>query len=284
MKPLLKYRGGKSKEIKEFIRFIPRSYDRYVEPFAGGGALFFYIEPSKAIINDINSKLIDFYLSVRDDYDLLKSELRSLECEYHVNQQEYEIIKKLAQVGEHVENKNEVLYYRIRDMFNGKTEKEYLDATLYYFINRTSFSGMLRFNSKGEYNVPFGRYKSLNTDIISKRHQALLQRTEVLQLDYAEVFDICTEQDFVFLDPPYDCVFTEYGNLNQDFSRDDHILLANRFKELSAKAMMVIGRTDFIEELYQPFIKSRYAKQYSVNIRNRFKSQSEHLIITNYDL
>ncbi len=286
MKPLLKYRGGKSREIKEFIHFLPKHYNRYVEPFAGGASLFFYLEPSRAIINDINPRLIDFYTTVRDNYDQLKAELSGLECEYRSNQCEYEVAKKSASSTDcYVENKNEALYYRIRDMYNGKIEKEYLDATLYYFINKIAFSGMLRFNSKGEYNVPFGRYKNFNTEAISKDCLRLLQRTEILQLDYSEIFKRCTEDDFVFLDPPYDCIFTDYGNIHQDdFSRESHIILANEFKKLSARAMMIIGKTDFIEELYRPYIKAQYSKQYAVNIRNRFKSKSEHLIITNYDI
>lgn len=286
MKPLLKYRGGKSREIKEFIHFLPKHYDRYVEPFAGGASLFFYLEPSRAIINDVNPRLIDFYTSVRDKYDQLKAELSGLECEYRSNQCEYENAKKSAPSTDcYVENKNEALYYRIRDMYNNKIEKEYLDATLYYFINKIAFSGMLRFNSKGEYNVPFGRYKNFNTEPISKDCLKLLQRTEILQLDYSEIFKRCTEDDFVFLDPPYDCIFTDYGNIHQDdFSRESHIILANEFKKLSAKTMMIIGKTDFIEELYRPYIKAQYSKQYAVNIRNRFKSKSEHLIITNYDI
>lgn len=286
MKPLLKYRGGKSREIKEFIHFLPKHYDRYVEPFAGGASLFFYLEPSRAIINDINPQLIDFYTSVRDNYDQLKAELSGLECEYRSNQCEYENAKKSAPSTDcSVKNKNEALYYRIRDMYNNKIEKEHLDATLYYFINKLSFSGMLRFNSKGEYNVPFGRYKNFNTEPISKDCQRLLQRTEILQLDYSEIFKRCTEDDFVFLDPPYDCIFTDYGNIHQDdFSRESHIILANEFKKLPARTMMIIGKTDFIEELYQPYIMGQYSKQYAVNIRNRFKSKSEHLIITNYDI
>lgn len=148
MKPIIKYRGGKSKEIKYFLQFIPRDYDRYVEPFAGGAALYFYLEPQLALINDINSKLIDFYLAVQNNYEQLKKELVNLESVYHSNQIEYEVLKQSEVVPGFVENKNEALYYLLRDMYNGKIEKKYLDATLYYFINKTSYSGMLRFNSK----------------------------------------------------------------------------------------------------------------------------------------
>lgn len=111
MKPIIKYRGGKSKEIKNFLQFIPRDYDRYVEPFAGGAALYFYLEPQLALINDINSKLIDFYLAVQNNYEQLKKELVNLESVYHSNQIEYEVLKQSEVVPGFVENKNEALYY-----------------------------------------------------------------------------------------------------------------------------------------------------------------------------
>ena len=106
MKPIIKYRGGKSKEINNFIEFIPNQYDRYIEPFAGGAALFFYLAPNAALINDINSRLVNFYSAVRDDFDSLKAELTRLELTYRSNQMEYEQIK-MKDKSQHVENKNE---------------------------------------------------------------------------------------------------------------------------------------------------------------------------------
>ena len=92
MKPIIKYRGGKSKEINNFIEFIPNQYDRYIEPFAGGAALYFYLAPNAALINDINSRLVNFYSAVRDNYDSLKAELTRLELTYRSNQMEYECV------------------------------------------------------------------------------------------------------------------------------------------------------------------------------------------------
>ena len=168
-------------------------------------------------------------------------------------------------------------------MYNGKIEKKYLDATLYYFINKTSYSGMLRFNARGEYNVPFGRYKNFNTQLITQRHYELLERTEITNVDYSEVFDRCSTKDFVFLDPPYDCIFTDYGNTEQDdFTEANHVKLAQDFKNLSSMSLMVIGKTKLTEQLYKSYIKAEYSKKYAVNIRNRFKSESMHLIVTNF--
>jgi len=281
MKPIIKYRGGKSKEIQNFIHFVPNDFDRYVEPFAGGAALFFYLEPHQALINDINSRLADFYLAVRNNFERLKQELTALERIYHTNQVRYEDLK--ASTSRFVDNPNETLYYQLRDMYNGKIEKEYLDGTLYFFINKTAYSGMLRFNSKGEYNVPFGRYKNFNTQIVSQEHHELLRRTEITNVDYSEIFNRCGQNDFIFLDPPYDCIFTDYGNIEQNgFSENDHVRLAQDFRNLQSRALMVIGKTSLTESLYRPFIQAEYSKTYAVNIRNRFKSVSTHLIVTNY--
>lgn len=282
MKPIIKYRGGKSKEINNFIEFIPNQYDRYIEPFAGGAALFFYLAPNAALINDINSRLVNFYSAVRENFDSLKAELTRLELTYRSNQMEYEQIK-MKDKSRHVENKNEALNYLLRDMYNGIIEKKYLDATLYYFINKTSYSGMLRFNSKGEFNVPFGRYKNFNTQLVSEEHSELLKRTEITNEDYSEIFNRCTVNDFVFLDPPYDCIFTDYGNIEQNgFTEDNHRRLAQDFRNLESRSLMVIGKTPLTEELYRPFIRAEYSKTYAVNIRNRFKSESTHLVVTNF--
>ena len=283
MKPIIKYRGGKSKEIKYFLDFIPKQYNRYIAPFAGGAALFFYLEPCSAIINDINPRLINFYMAIQNNFELLKQELSILQLTYQSNQKKYEMLKSQKSSSQYVVNKNETLYYLLRDMYNGNIEKKYLDATLYYFINKTSYSGMLRFNSKGEFNVPFGRYKNFNTDLISVGHHNLLAKTDISNDDYLDVFERCSVDDFVFLDPPYDCIFTDYGNVDHDdFTEENHIKLAQDFRNLSSKALMVIGKTPLTEELYRKYVKAEYAKKYAVNIRNRFKAESMHLIITNY--
>lgn len=282
LKPLIKYCGGKSKEIVFFEDLIPTNYSRYVEPFFGGGSVFFHLLPQKAIVNDLNSKLIGFYKGVRNHYDDLMSDLHRIEGLYKENQQCFESQKKISN-GSFCENSNEALYYRLRDMFNGKINSEYTEAALYFFINKTSYSGMIRYNTKGEYNVPFGRYKNFSVSGVTNQHVKILKKAQLFNLDYAKIFDKCQENDFVFIDPPYDCIFTEYGNLNGlDFNEERQRQLAEDFKNLSCKAMIVIGNTPLISELYQGYIRREYHKKYAVNIRNRFKSQANHLVITNY--
>ena len=283
MKPMLKYRGGKSREIPLFRKYIPASFSSYIEPFLGGGAVYFHLEPEQAIINDVNSQLITFYECVRNHYDDMRAELDLIQELYERNQADYKARKALAP-DEHVPNANEALYYRIRDMYNGKIPAEYLDGVLYFFINKTAYSGMIRFNSKGEYNVPFGRYSNLNTKLITQEHSQLLQRAEVLQEDYSAVFERAQADDFMFLDPPYDCVFNDYGNIDMvnGFDEEQHRRLAADFKNLSCRALMVIGKTPLTEELYGKFIKDEYCKNYAVNIRNRFKNNAKHIVVVNY--
>ena len=262
---------------------IPRFTGRYVEPFLGGGALFFHLEPRQAIINDINSKLMEFYRGVRNNYINLRKELDEIEMQYTSNRKDFEALKVLLP-NERVEDKNEELYYELRDMFNGIIEKKYSDALLYYYINKTAYSGMIRYNARGEFNVPFGRYQHLNTKSVTLSHSKLLQRAELFNTDYSDIFNMCREDDFVFLDPPYDCIFSDYGNeeYREGFNEDNHRQLANDFANLPCKALMVIGCTPMTEELYRGYIVDEYEKNYAVNIRNRFKSAAKHIVVANY--
>ena len=283
MKPIIKYRGGKSKEIPFFEKYIPDHFDTYFEPFLGGGAVYFHLHPSKAVINDINPKVMTFYRQVRDNYPEVRRQLDHLEKLYSTNQEEYIMMKKLTPELR-VENKNEQLYYSLRDMFNGKIASSYLSAVVYYFINKTAYSGMIRYNATGEYNVPFGRYQNFNTQLLTREHAELLKGADVTCLDFAKIFIRASSDDFMFLDPPYDCIFNDYGNLDKrdGFDELEHRRLAHAFKHLKCKALMVIGKTPLTEELYAGYIKDEYFKSYAVNIRNRFKSEAKHFIVTNY--
>lgn len=283
MKPLIKYRGGKSREIPNIEKYIPQFEGRYIEPFFGGGAMYFYLEPKKAIINDINSKLMDFYNGVKNDYPHLRTELTEIEKIYEENRLHFDSLKKIHPT-EHVEDKNEALYYSIRDMYNGLKEKTYSDALIYFFINKTAYSGMIRYNSKGEFNVPFGRYHHLNTMMVSQKHSALLSNSQIYNKDYKDIFDMTSTDDFMFLDPPYDCVFSDYGNkeYKDGFNDDSHRKLASDFKNLGCKTLMVIGKTKLTEELYGNMIVGEYPKKYAVNIRNRFQAAANHILVANY--
>lgn len=283
MKPLIKYRGGKYKELKTLIRHIPHFNGSYIEPFFGGGAMFFHLKPRMAIISDINRKLMDFYCGVRSNYDLLRAELDQIERRYTQNRTRFEELKRRTPHVK-VPDKNEEMYYQLRDMFNDLTPKEYSDALLYFFINKTAYSGMIRYNSKGEFNVPYGRYPHLNTSLVTKEHSQLLSQAQIFHSDYHDIFKLAGKDDFMFLDPPYDCIFSDYGNIQykEGFDEKDHRELAVHFKKLKCQALMVIGRTPLTEALYGDMIVGEYEKSYAVNIRNRFKSSATHILISNY--
>lgn len=283
MNPMIKYRGGKSKEISHFVSNMPSNYNRYIEPFFGGGALYFYLEPERAIINDVNTKLYSFYQEMKSSYPIARVQLDEIQRLYEENQAKYEKLK-IGHPDERMENKNEEFYYKMREMFNHKVEPKYLDAVIYFFINKTAYSGMIRYNANGEFNVPFGRYKNFNTKLITENHYELLQRTEIYNKDYSEIFNMAKSDDFIFLDPPYDCIFSDYGNetYKDGFGEDEHRRLANEFVNLPCKSLLVIGKTPLTEELYGKHIIEEYDKSYAVNIRNRFKADAKHIIVTNY--
>ena len=171
----------------------------------------------------------------------------------------------------------------MRELFN-YPDDSFLDGVLYFFINKTAYSGMIRYNNSGEYNVPFGRYPNLNTKLVTQAHSELLQGAELFSGDYKRIFDMANENDFIFLDPPYDCVFNDYGNIDMmnGFDEAEHRRLAEDFKNLSCRALMVIGKTPLTMELYGEYVFDEYYKNYAVNIKNRFNNDKMHIVVKNY--
>ena len=282
MNPVLKYRGGKSREIPRFLQYIPDDFDRYIEPFLGGGASYFYLEPEVAIINDVNERLMLFYRQLRDNYPEMRVQLDELQRVYEANQATYKKLKAQTP-DERVPNANEELYYKMRELFN-HPDGSFLDGVVYFFINKTAYSGMIRYNSNGEYNVPFGRYPNLNTQLVTAQHSQLLRTADLYSLDYRRIFDMAGEEDFIFLDPPYDCVFNDYGNIDMmnGFDETEHRRLAADFRNLPCRALMVIGKTPLTMELYGDYVFDEYYKNYAVNIKNRFNNDKMHIVVKNY--
>lgn len=283
---MIKYRGGKSKEIPFITQYLPHFDGRYIEPFLGGGALYFFLEPQQAIINDLNTRLYDFYIGIRDNFDIVKAELEELQRTYQANRAAFDALK-LQNPNIRVADANEKLYYHMRDMYNHLVDEQYSPATIYYFINKTAFSGMIRYNARGEFNVPFGRYSNFNTTFITPSHRDLLRRSVILNADYKVAFNMAVSDDFIFLDPPYDCIFSDYGNVEyreDGFGEESHRRLHQDFLNLPCPSMIVIGLTPLTKELYGNMIRGQYGKNYSVNIRNRFHSAAQHIVVTNYEI
>jgi DNA adenine methylase len=259
LKPIIKWSGGKTDEISSFIHHLPEKYDTYIEPFVGGGALYFYLSPQKSVINDVHTELIDLYNSIKDG-----------------NSKEiYNFMK--------VNSNDENTYYNIRDkmVINNKLD----NAKRFYYQRKTCFRGMLRYNKQGNFNIPFGKYKTINyEELKNPKYEELLKRTEILNKNFDYIFENYNNQNnFMFLDPPYDSEFTDYGYCK--FGKEEHIKLAKYFKETKIKCLMIIGKTDFISELYKNYIVDEYDKKYRFKLygdRVGDEINTKHLIIKNY--
>jgi len=258
MKPLVKWSGGKTDELAKIMPHLPTSYDTYLEPFIGGGAVFFHENPGKAVISDVHKELIDLYSAVKAGHSA-------------------EIHKFME------ENPNEEeTYYKVR----ASDHSDQLDsAKRFYYLRKTCFRGMLRYNSKGQFNIPYGRYKTYNySDLQNNQYEDLLMRTEVLNTGFEHIFENYNDaNNFMFLDPPYDSEFTDYGYCS--FGKEEHKKLAECFKNTNIRCLMVIGKTPFIEELYKEYIVDEYDKKYRFKLhsgRVGDEINTKHLVIKNY--
>ena len=259
LKPLIKWSGGKVDEIKMFDKYFPENYNIYIEPFIGGGALYFHLNPSKAVISDVHSELIDLYKCISEG--------------------------KAKDIFEFMENSpnDEATYYNIRDTM---VINDALDiAKRFYYQRKTCFRGMLRYNRDKKFNIPFGRYKTINyTELLNKDYETLLNRTEIYNEKFEVIFEkFDDETNFMFLDPPYDSEFTDYGYCS--FGKEEQRKLASLFKTTKIKCLMIIGKTKFIEELYNGYIVAEYDKKYKFKLyNNRIGDEinTKHLIIKNY--
>ena len=264
----LKWVGGKRKEIKFYKQWLEVEYNRYIEVFGGGLSTLFYLNPKNKgiIINDLNEKLMQFYHDLAHNREQMIEELKTME-----NTPEF--------------------YYKMRDAFNGKIALDSLDSSIFMYINKTCFSGMQRYNSKNEFNTPYGHYKTFHPwNFLTEEASNLLKRATMMNDDFEEVFKQCKKGDLVFLDPPYLSTFSTYtiqkGTGKAEFTEEDHIRLHKCFVETEAKCLMVISDLGIIRELYNGYIKEEYDKNYAINVKNRMKDVTEarHLIIANYDI
>jgi DNA adenine methylase len=272
LKPLCKWSGGKRNEIPLFKKFYPKNFDKFIEPFAGGAAVFFDLNFSGTnVINDIHPDLINFYKQIslgnaNEIYELVKS--------FGVGEMEYYIVRGGG-----------------KKLVNGEvpfTPKNDIErAAQFYYLRKTCFRGMLRYNEKGEFNIPWGKYKTVSfEELKNQEYSDLLSRTDIMIGDYTKVFEkYNSNENFCFLDQPYDSVFNDYGFDN--FDRQKQIELSEIFKTTQNKCLMVVGGSDFIRELYDGYIKFEYPKNYAFKIHSgRVGSEINvnHLVITNYEV
>ena len=235
-KPILKWAGGKTQMLGDLIPKVPTSYGRYIEPFFGGGAMFFALQPENAVIADSNPELINMYRQVAS----------------HVE----DVIKYLRTY----ENTSE-MFYAVRSLeWTALPKAEAAARTIY--LNRTCFNGLYRVNKQGRFNVPFGRYK--NPKICDEEGlraaSEVLKKAEILCGDYILVLEHYAQPgDFVFLDPPY-LPISEYSDFKrytkEQFYEEDHIELAKMVMTLHERGCHIIltnSNHPLVHELYAPF-------------------------------
>jgi len=266
-KPFVKWAGGKRQIVNILLSNVPKSFNRYFEPFVGGGALLFELKPKKAVISDINEELINAYRVIKGNVDELIESLKK-----HKNSADY--------------------YYSIRAI-NPKTLNPVERASRFIYLNKTCFNGLYRENSKGEFNVPFGKYK--NPKICDEENLRAVSQflnsidIEIFNSDYKETCELTQPGDFIYFDPPYYPVsktssFTKYNS--KDFSEEDQIELSQIFKELDKKGCYVMlsnSDTEFIRKLYEGYRIQVINTNRFINCKaNKRKNASFELLITNF--
>ena len=235
-KPILKWAGGKTQMLGDLLPKVPKSYGRYIEPFFGGGAMFFALQPENAIIADSNPELINMYRQVAENVD--------------------EVISCLKKY----ENTSE-MFYAVREqdwMCLPKAEA----AARTIFLNRTCFNGLYRVNKQGKFNVPYGKYANprICDEEGLKAASEALKKAEILCGDYLLVLDHYAQAgDFVFLDPPY-LPISEYADFKrytkEQFYEEDHVELAKmimRLQERGCHVVLTNSNHPLVHELYAPF-------------------------------
>ncbi len=267
-KPFLKWAGGKRQLISQMDQFFPKEFNKYIEPFVGGGAIFFYLLPEKAIICDINEDLINTYDVVKNDVAELIGSLKK-----HKNEKEY--------------------YYSIRvvdrnpEEFNGWSKTEKASRTI--FMNRCCFNGLYRVNSKGQFNVPFGKYK--NPKFCDKENlvavNKALKNVKLVNDTFDKCLDFAEEDDFIYFDPPYVPIsdsanFTSYTKDN--FNTADQTRLYETFKTLDergCKVMLSNSNSDFILDLYKDYRIHFLQAKRAINSDGGKRGTIKEVLITN---
>lgn len=277
MLPIFKWSGGKRKEIKYIKEYMPNNFDTYYEPFIGGGALWFNLEHNKNVINDDFFDVTNFYQNLKDDTGKLISDINEIAKEY--NSYDKTIISK-----DEWSKLAEKYYYNYRKMEEGKvTDYDY--AIRFYLLRQLSYSGMLRYNKQGKMNAPFGWYKRLKPiehDI--HKLKKILDNTIIHNTDWLDSVSTATENDFVFIDPPYTRVFQDYSPDN-NFNKEEHMKLSDWIHNTKSKVMIIINKDDFTDNLYKDLTKIEYNFKYNIQYRDRMTekdSNSIHILATNY--
>ena len=271
MKPIVKWVGGKAQLTDKIRELLPPAYNKYYEPFLGGGAVLLDLCPKEAVVNDINPELINMYLQVRDNVEVVIRELEKFDCCHEA----YVLPKDF--------------YYSVRKDFNDLCgDNTSTQAARFIYLNKHCFNGLYRVNSKGEFNVPFngkltgGSFDADHLRAVSKQ----LQGVEFKCGDFEDCLVKAEAGSFCFIDSPY-CPLTPTSFVDytkEGFSYEAHLRLARVFNELTAKGvycMLTNHDTELVRELYKRYIITEVDVRRSIN-RNGNDRKGKEVIITNY--
>jgi len=292
-KPFLKWAGGKTQLINEIERSLPKDLTKkgftYIEPFVGSGAILFWIinrfpDIKKAVINDINSDLINTYKVIASKSKELIINLKEYENEYHLFE------KKPDERKEY--------YYTKRALYNSRNENNITQAALFIFLNRTCFNGLYRVNRKNEFNVPMGSYTK--PTICDENNllavNEVLKKVEIICGDFEETFNYVGANSFFYFDPPYKPLnntssFNSYAK--DEFNDDEQIRLRNFCLKLEKHGCKwMLSNSDvkekntnlsFFDDIYSQFSISRVKARRNINSNPEKRGELNELLITNYN-
>lgn len=272
LSPFVKWAGGKRQLLNELMTRVPLEFNNYLEPFLGGGTLLLNLQPKSALVNDINNQLINVYRAIKSDAS--------------------ELIRAVSDLD--LIDTNKEVYYERREAFNQKIHKKELDveaAALFIWLNKHCFNGLYRVNKSGLFNVPYNN-KVSGKSIIPSNLEAMSQyfqenNIEFYNTDFMDITAMAKVGDFVYFDSPYipestTANFTDYTK--DGFSYEDHLRLANNFKELDkqgVKLMLSNNNVPLVHELYEGYYITEVDVKRAINSKAT-KRKGKEIIVTNY--
>ena len=295
-KPFLKWAGGKRQLLEQFKKYFPKELSKqgtikyFYEPFLGSGAVFFWVAQHcairKAYLNELNPEIYLCYVTIKKDVEAVIKSLRDYDDRY----------KSAAATD------REELYYEVREEYNSsrlgidvakynpKTSPERVAMTI--FLNRTCFNGLYRVNSKGNFNVPFGRYRSpLICDAENLRNVSrLLQDVEISNDDFSSIENTLKEDSFVYFDPPYKPIsdtakFTAYST--GSFGDKDQERLAQLVRQIDSKAKIMLSnsapKSNYFKNLYSGFKIKKISATRLINCVAEKRGKVTEILVMNYD-
>jgi len=276
-RPFVKWAGGKRQLVEELLRSRPGEYNRFIEPFIGGGALFFALRPDNAFISDINEELINIYTVVRDNVDKLIVELKEHEKKYKGGDPQgyfYDVRNVDREAG----------YARWSNVRK---------AARLIFLNKTCFNGLFRMNSREQFNTPFGFY--VNPAIVDENNllacSRVLASAEIAATGFDHVLNIAQKGDLVYFDPPYvplssTANFTSYTGEGFDLEMQKRLRdVCDQLDAKEVKWMLSNSYTDFVLDLYKDKYHIRTVEaSRAINCKADKRGKVAEVIVTNYEV